>query len=143
MKKFVFTLQKLADVKATEEEQKRIELEELDRKLKEDQNKLNLLNGSFDKQKRDFEQRCESGIGKDHLKNYGDYFNYLNNEIKRQQAAVEESEKATETCRTELLKLINEQKVLDQMREDQLKAYNEEVQKSFDKEIEDFMQSRM
>lgn len=143
MKKFVFTLQKLADVKATEEEQKRIELEELDRKLKEMRNKLNLLNDSFDKQKRDFEQRCEVGIGKDDLKNFGDYFNYLNDEIKRQQALVDEGEKATETCRTELLKLINEQKVLDQMREDQLKAYNEEVQKSFDKEIEDFMQSRM
>lgn len=143
MKKFVFTLQKLADVKATEEEQKRIELDELDRNLKEQQNKLNLLYESFDKQKREYEKQCESGIGKDDLKNFGDYFNYLNEEIKRQQDVVKECDQSVETCRSELLKLINEQKVLDQMREDQLKAYNEEVQKSFDKEIEDFMQSRM
>lgn len=143
MKKFQFTLQKLADVKASEEEKKRIELEELDRKQKEEQNKLNVLVQSFDKQKGDFEKRCETGIGKDDLKNFGDYFNYLNEEIKQQQKVVEECIKATETCRTQLLKLINEQKVLDQMREDQLRAYNEEVQKAFDKEIEDFMQSRM
>lgn len=143
MKKFVFTLQKLADVKASEEEKKRIELEQLDRKVREEQNKLNVLNETFDKQKRDFEKRCETGIGKDDLKNFGDYFHYLNAEIKRQQKFTEECKNKAENCRTQLLKLINEQKVLDQMKEDQLRAYNEEVQKSVDKEIEDFMQSRM
>jgi len=143
MKRFVFTLQKLYDVKVSEEEQKRTELKELDDELKELQINLNVFTDSFDKQKREFEKKCEEGMNKDDLKNFGDYFHYLNGQIKQQEELIADCEERIEECRRQLLKLMNEQKVLDQMREDQLKAYNVDIQKSYDKEIEDFMQSRM
>jgi flagellar export protein FliJ len=143
MKKFVFTLQKLYDVKAAEEEQKRIELKDLDAELADLKNMLKVLTDSFDKQKREFERACEEGLHKDDLKNFGDYFNYLNERIMDQQNRIADCEERIETCRQQLLRLINEQKVLDQMRQDQLQEYNAEAQKSYDKEIEDFMQSRM
>jgi flagellar export protein FliJ len=106
MKKFVFTLQKLYDVKASEEEQKRIQLKELDKELEFLIKKLNDFRDSFDKQKREYKRKCEEGINKDDLKNFGDYFNYLNAQIKQQNGLILDCENRISVCRQELWKLM-------------------------------------
>lgn len=143
MKKFVFTLQRLYEVKEREEEEKRLELGELDKEMEGYLTRLNQLMDSFEEQKKKYNEKCTQGINKIDLKNYGDFFDYLNREMLDQHQKIEECQKKIDVCRQELLKLINEQKVLDKMREEQLIEYNAELQKGFDKEIEDFMQGRM
>ncbi len=143
MKKFRFTLQKLYDVKQTEEEQKRIELQEFERELDSLATRLNELMQVFLKEKEEYNQRCLEGISKIELKNYGDYFEYINEEINAQNELISRCNEKIALCRQELLRLMNEQKVLDRIREEQLQEYYAEQQKDNEKEIEDFMQGRI
>ncbi|HBU12267.1 MAG TPA: hypothetical protein DEB31_05925 [Clostridiales bacterium] len=143
MKKFEFTLQRLQEVKEMEEEQKRAELSGLDKEMAGLLDHQGRLHEMFEAQTSEYNKECKRGIGKADLKSYGDYFEYLNEEMAAQQTLIEECQERINICRQELLKLINEQKVLERMKDEQLAEYNAELQKSFDKEIEDFMQGRL
>ena len=143
MKKFVFSLQKLYDVKESEEEQKRLELKELDKKLDELIHKLNQTVDIFNQQKKKHAIKCKQGIGAFELKSFGDYFQYLIGEIAQLNDFIVQCEEEIDICRQALLKLMNEKKVLDRMRDEQLEAYNVEIAKFNEKEIEDFMQGRL
>lgn len=143
MKKFVFSLQRLYDVKESEEEQKRIELKELDKKLDGLRLRLQDTIDNFNGQKAKYTVKCKKGIHAFDLKNYGDYFRYLIGEIDVIHNLIMNCEAEIVACRQELLKLMNEQKVLDRMREEQLQQYNAEIAKFNEKEIEDFMQGKL
>jgi len=143
MKKFVFSLQKLQDFKENEEKQKRKELEELNKTLDGYKAVLYSLTQNFSKQREQYDKKCKEGIGAIDLKSFGDYFVFLNNEIKQQNNLIANCEAKIEVCKNELVKLMNEQKVLDRMREEQLAEYHIEVQKDSEKSIEDFMQAKV
>ncbi|MGI6152226.1 MAG: flagellar export protein FliJ [Christensenellaceae bacterium] len=142
MKKFVFSLQRLYDVKAADEKQKRLELKELTRILDEHKRNKQELLQKFAQEKEKYDDKSKSGMTRQDLKNFGDYFQYLNEEIDKQNRYIAEWEQKVEICKQELVKLMNEQKALERMREEQLEEYNTELQKSEEKEIEDFMQGR-
>lgn len=143
MKKFVFSLQKLQDFKENEEQQKRRELEELNKTLDGYKAVLYSLIQNFNKQKAQYDKKCREGIGCVDLKSFGDYFVFLNEEIKQQNILIANCEAKIEVCKGELVKLMNEQKVLDRMRGEQLAEYNVELQKDSEKSIEDFMQAKV
>lgn len=142
MKKFVFSLHKLYGVKQSAERQKRLQLKELDKLLNEYKKDLNILEDTFAHQRRQYDKACKRGIGVFDLKNYGDYFLFLTEEMSRQKNLIVGCEAEVERCKQELIKLMNEQKVLNRMREEQLLEYNQELQKDSEKAIEDFMQAR-
>ena len=77
------------------------------------------------------------------VKQYGDYFQYLEREMREQDAAILRLEADMEACKKELIRLINEKNVLDRIRGEQIQEYRKEVQKNDDKMIEDFMQARL
>ena len=143
MKKFVFSLQKLYDVKQTEEEQKRKELKELGKKLDSIKDRLLSLKNTYDAQKAKHAEDCAKGISAAGLQRYGDYFKFLIEESSAQKKRKAECEAQMDVCRQELLKLINEQKVLARMKQEQYEAYMAELAKFNEKEIEDFIQGRI
>ena len=143
MKKFVFTLQKLYDVKQSEEKQKRVELKELGRTLLTYKKQRKANQNIFNKQHGIYDKKCRTGLTMNEVKQYGDYFQYLEREMREQDAAIAKFEADIEICKKGLLRLINEENVLDRMREEQLQEYRKEVQKNDDKMIEDFIQGRL
>ncbi len=143
MKKFVFTLQKLYEVKEKEEDAKRLELAALDKKLSELMDALQDSIDKFNGQKAQYAVKCRKGISTFDLKNYGDYFQFLMKEMKNIRELIARCEVEINLCRGELLKLINERKVLDRMRDEQKIEYNAEMNKFNEKEVEDFMQGRL
>lgn len=143
MKKFVFTLQKLYDVKQSEEKQKRIELKEMGRSLTAFRKQRKANQSVFDRQHGIYEKKCKSGMTMNEVKQYGDYFQYLEREMREQDAAILRLEADMEACKKELIRLINEKNVLDRIRGEQIQEYRKEVQKNDDKMIEDFMQARL
>ena len=142
MKRFQFTLQKLYDVKQSEEKKKRVQLKELNRNLLNYQKQLMANQSLFGRQRSAYEKKCRLGMEMREVKQYGDYLQYLEREMRRQGNVIASCEKSIEDCKSGLLKLINEQHVLDRMREEQYHDYLKEVQKSDDRMIEDFMQTR-
>jgi flagellar export protein FliJ len=143
MKRFVFTLQKLYDVKEAQEDEKRKELKGLDKKLDELAARLRRMADTFENQKRKYAAAGRRGLSVFDVKNYGDYFQFLIGEMAEVNGLILECEAEIDRCRQELLKLINEQKVLERMRGEQLEAYHAEIAKFNEKEIEDFMQGRL
>ncbi len=142
MKKFVFTLQRLRDVKEMQEKQKRVELEELLRNLEIYQRQRDANQKLFDRQYQAFESKCVAGLGMIEAKQYNEFLQYLEKEMRTQDTVIASCQSSIDLCRAQLLKLINESNVLDRMKEEQYRKYLKEVQKNDDRMIEDFMQAR-
>ncbi len=143
MKKFIFTLQRLYDVKQSEEKQKRLELEELEKNLRNYEKQRDANQALFKKQYNSYEKKCREGMEAREVKQYGEFFQYLEKEIRMQETVIASCRQSIESCRTALLKLINEENVLDRMKDEQYQDYMKDVQKDQDKLIEDFMQARL
>lgn len=143
MKKFVFTLQKLYDVKVSEEKQQRTQLRELERNLENYRKQKQASRNLYDKEHAVYEKKCRTGMSMFEVQRYGDFFQYLEKEMRQQENIIQSCLKSIEDCRAKLVKLINEQQVLDRMREEQKADYMKEVAKDEDKTIEDFMQARI
>ena len=142
MKRFRFTLQKLYDVKQSEEKRQRARLKELTQNLLNYSTQLKANRSIFDAQQSIYREKCKAGMEMREVRQFGDYLQYLEKEMRRQKNVIASCEKSIGECRSGLLKLINEQHVLERMREEQYIAYMKEVQKSDDRMIEDFMQAR-
>lgn len=143
MKKFVFSLQQLYDVKTSEESDARNRLagflkerDRLEKLIAENKRR-------YDEQLETYSRECENGINGLKLRGYGEFFDYLLGERKRLQAYLSQCEQRVGECQARLLRLMNEKKVLDRMREEQLEEYRREVRRDEDKALEDFMSSGM
>lgn len=143
MKKFVFTLQRLYDVKEMEEQQKQAQLRDLERNLHNYKMQKEANRKLYDREHAVYDKKCQTGMSMFEVQRYGDYFQYLEKEMRQQERVIQSVQANIQACRDGLLKIINEKNVLDRMREDQLEEYKKEVAKDEDKTIEDFMQSRM
>lgn len=143
MKKFVFTLQRLYDVKEMEEQQKQAQLRDLERNLHNYKMQKEANRKLYDREHAVYDKKCQTGMSMFEVQRYGDYFQYLEKEMRQQERVIQSIQSNIDACRDGLLKIINEKNVLDRMREDQLEEYKKEVAKDEDKTIEDFMQSRM
>ena len=143
MKKFVFTLQRLYDVKKISEDQLLIEQERINKKLKKLQDNKDQMVIRFYEEKECYEKDCRRGIPVSGMQSYGEYFDFLMKAIKKQDALITECQQEKEKCTQLLLTLMNEMKVLEKIKEEQFIEYNKELQKNDDKMLEDFLCGRM
>lgn len=143
MKKFVFTLQKLYDVKASEEKAQRARLKELEKNLETYQRQRDANQRLYDREQAAYQKKAKEGMSVFEVQRYGDFFQYLEKEMRQQDQVIQSAKKSIDDCRDGLVKLINEQNVLDRLREDQRQEYLKEVAKEDDKTIEDFLQARL
>lgn len=142
MKKFVFTLHKLYDVKQSEENQKRVELKGLDKVMTGLQTQRVDMQQTYDGQQAVYCRKCKTGMSMTEVKMFGEYFQYLSVEMSRKDREIADCNIKIEECRKQLARMMNEQKVLERMREEQLEEYKAKIQKDNDKLIEDFMQAK-
>lgn len=143
MKKFVFTLQKLYDVKVSEEKQQRTQLRELERNLENYQRQKQANRNLYDREHAAYQKKCQTGMSMFEVQRYGDFFQYLEKEMRQQENIIQACQASIEQCRAGIVKLINEQHILDRMRDEQKAEYMKEVAKDEDKALEDFLQSQV
>lgn len=143
MKKFAFTLQRLYDVKESEEKQRQAQLRDLERNLDNYKKQKEANRRLYEREHAVYDKKCKTGMSMFEVQRYGDYFQYLEKEMKQQEIVIQSCQKNIDTVRANLLKLINEKNVLDRMRDEQYQEYLREVEKDNDKMIEDFLQARV
>ena len=143
MKKFQFTLQKLYDVKVSEEKQMRTQLRELEQNLDNYIRQKQANRNLYDREHAIYQEKSKTGKSMFEVQRYGDFFQYLEKEMRQQENVIQACRHSIEQCRAALVKLINEQQVLDRMREDQYAEYKKEAAKEEDKVLEDFLQARV
>jgi flagellar FliJ protein len=143
MKKFVFTLQRLYDVKKISEDQLLIEQDQINKRLNELQDKKDQMICRFNDEKESYHADCARGIHASGVQSYGEYFDFLMKAVKKQDGFISECLKEKERCTEQLLKLMNELKVLEKIKDEQFSEYNKELQKNDDKMLEDFLCGRM
>lgn len=143
MKKFTFSLQRLYDVKESEKKQKEAQLRDLERSLDNYRRQKEANRKLYDREHAVYDKKCRTGMSMFEVQRYGDYFQYLEKEMRQQERIIQSVQANIETCKQGIIKLINEEGVLDRMREEQYAEYRKEVAKDEDKTIEDFIQSRL
>ena len=143
MRKFVFTLQKLYDVKSSAESEERNRLAGLLKEREAIERELEKNRSVYEQQMEAYIDDCRKGMNGVKLKGYGAYFDYLIADKKRVEGLRIQCEKRVSDCQKRLIKLMNEKRVLDRIRDEQLQEYRKEVQRDEEKALEDFMSAGM
>jgi flagellar FliJ protein len=126
-KAFNFSLQKVLDVRKHAEDQRSIELNNSQRKLQKDQQKLNQLNNNKQKVLKNDSHKSASPveISLMEIKVTNQYIEQINNEIVLQKAQIQRSSKKVEKNRKELLDAVKDKKVVELLKD----RYSEKYKK--------------
>ena len=143
MKKFVFTLQTLLNVKATLEKQKKAELAEQNKIIMRLEDELAAMYARLDAVIKEYSAKMEAGgMSPGDAAAYGSGFRAMYDRIQRQHEKIERAVKAREQMQDELAVLLGERKALENLRQRQFMEYVEETKREDAKMLDDFMSSK-
>lgn len=143
MKKFEFTLQRLYEVKKITENQLMREQEHINKKLMDIENEKDAMVFKFSHERELYELDCKKGIHAAQMQKYGEYFDYVMEFLKKLDERIKVCQAEKEKLTQQLVKIMNELKVLEKIKVEQFSEYNKELQKNDDKMLEDFLCGRM
>ncbi|MEI6102276.1 MAG: flagellar FliJ family protein, partial [Eubacteriales bacterium] len=86
---------------------------------------------------------CKKGIHAAEMQTYGEYFDYLMESLKKLNQKIKGCQAEKDKLTQQLVKIMNELKVLEKIKQEQFSEYNKELQKNDDKMLEDFLCGRM
>lgn len=139
MKKFVFQLQSLYDVKQTLETQQKNQLKQIEARLAKLREELEILQASFAKSRDEYRTETVTGIQADKLRWYGAYFDLLNKSITAQKEKIAQAEEQRKKCVEALVEIMKEVKSLEKLKEKQYEEYLKEVKNEEEKAIGDMI----
>ncbi len=143
MKKFVFTLEKVLNVKNQLHEVKRNELMQLQLQLNNILEAIDENQREFDKYNLDVNQKMQGGTSSADIEAYKQYFNFLNEKEKKLQLEQQETEQRITDKQQEIIEIKTEISGLEKLREKQLAEYNKALQKQQELEIEEFLNEKI
>lgn len=143
MKKFVFTLEKVLNVKNQLHEVKRNELMQLQMQLNNILDAIDENQREFDKYNLDVNQKMQSGTSSADIEAYKNYFNFLNEKEKRLQLEQQEAEQRIADKQQEIIEIKTEISGLEKLKEKQFAEYNKALQKQQELEIEEFLNEKI
>ncbi len=143
MKKFVFSLQKPYEIKKSSRDNL---FSQRDRMKKQ----LDALHASKEKMLRSMKEQgillgteCRTGTQASLLFSYSGFIAGALSDIKKQEKQIKELLIKMEENTEKLMKIINEIKVMERIRDEQMQEYNKELRKNDDKMLEDFLCGRI
>jgi flagellar export protein FliJ len=139
MKKFSFSLQPLLKVKGIQEKQKKAELAEIQRLLAELYAQQAELNRQFDDSRLRYGRDMRNGMPLPQMAWHVNYADYLQAQLKALLLRIAETEQKKEIKQTELLALRKELRTIDKLRDEQYRAYLQEVLKEEEKVLGDLI----
>jgi flagellar export protein FliJ len=139
MKKFVFSLSALFDVKKTAKDKLRAEFAAAEAMLQAAVRKKESLEKALDDKTAEYEQKAKKGLTVSDIGGYALYFEELQGQIKAAARDVDKAQKETNIKRNELIGVFKEIKVLEKLYEKQYREYLIEEGKSETKAVEDIL----
>lgn len=139
MKKFVFSLEKVLNVKQQMLEVKKNEILQLQMKIKEIENEEDNIKLEFNDYDKRMKGELEKGTSPQNVMTYKVYFNSL---IRREKELAKEKERYRELIRQqqeELVKLKSEISGLEKLKEKQRVEYDKLVRKTQERDIEEYI----
>jgi flagellar protein FliJ len=139
MKKFVFSLSALYEVKKTQKDKLQTEFAAAEAAYRAAAEKKTSLENTLAEKKNEFEVKASTGMTVSDLRGYAFYFEEMQEYIK---AAASEADKALREAnhkRSELVSIFKEIKVLEKLQEKQYSEYLKDLEKSETKAVEDII----
>lgn len=139
MKKFVFSLEKVLNVKQQMLEVKKNEILQLQMKIKEIENEEDNIKLEFNDYDKQMKGELEKGTSPQNVMTYKVYFNSL---IRREKELAKEKERYKEIImqhQEELVKLKSEISGLEKLKEKQRAEYDKLVRKTQERDIEEYI----
>lgn len=139
MKKFVFSLGKVLNVKQQMLEVKKNEILQLQMKIKEIENEEDNIKLEFNEYDKQMKGELEKGTSPQNVMTYKVYFNSL---IRREKELAKEKERYKEIImqhQEELVKLKSEISGLEKLKEKQRAEYDKLVRKTQERDIEEYI----
>ena len=143
MRKFVFTLQTLLNVKATLEKQKKTELAAQNLLIARLEDELAAMYARLDAAIAEYNAKMEAGgMSPGDAAAYGSGFRAMYDRIHEQHEKIESAERVRERMQRELTELLGERKMRENLRQKQFMEYMEELRREEAKAVDDYMSSK-
>ncbi|MDL2217435.1 flagellar export protein FliJ [Christensenellaceae bacterium OttesenSCG-928-M15] len=139
MKKFVFTNERYMGIKSDEYDALKRTLQNVDKNIELVLMEMRALEHRFDTERVTYNKACTDGVRVEQLRTYQWFFPYLLEEQKKLAIKLQQLEEERRRLRDQLVKLHNELKVLEKMKEEQYAAYLKEVANDEAKELDSFL----
>ncbi len=139
MKKFVFTLNALYEVKKTQRDKIQAEYAAAEAAYRAAVEKKDTLEKTLDEKKEEHEIKARNGMTVGDLLGYDNYFEELQGRIKAASNEVDRALRAVNQKRNELVTIFKEIKVLEKLYEKQYGEYLKELEKSETKAVDDIL----
>ena len=139
MKKFVFTLQALLNLKQSQEKQERNSLAALTVRLNQLLAEREDMLGRRQRASEAYGERLASGMRAAETQQYTSYFRMMKDLLAEQDRRIEAARAETEECRRRLVEVLREIHMLENLREKQYQQYQQEMQIEQEKTIGDFV----
>ena len=143
MKKFVFTLEKVLNVKNQLHEVKKNELMQLQLQLRNILDDIDATRKEFDKYNYDVNNIMQNGTTSASIETYKQYFKVLDNREKQLQDDQFRVEQAIYEKQQEIVEIKTEISGLEKLKEKQLAEYNKALQKEQERQIEEFLNEKI
>lgn len=142
MKKFKFALQPMLNVRLSLEKQQKADLAKARQHQLDCQQTLARMEQEFDDANENYKHMASVGTDPTNLATYARYFDYMMDVIAEQQEIVHKAAEAVAKCQSQLIKTMQDRKMLEKLRETQMEQYRQYVQAETDKEIGDMVSYR-
>lgn len=139
MKRFRFTLEALERVKNSEKTQQETLLVNTQRRLDALCDRMEELREAFRTHSLRFARRLDRGVSGEEIREYNNYSTYLRESMEQLGQKIRETTKERDACRDALVRIMQELRTLDKLRNQQFKKYLEEVRREEEKSIGDFV----
>lgn len=139
MAAYKFKLQKLLDYKISVEEEKRNQLSLAIKRLEEEKAKLEAAKQKQNEMDKLFKEKTSEGMYVNELKLLANYIDYYKRSTKRQMINVKMAEDYLSTCREELVKAVQEKKMMEKLKEIDYGKYLYNEQKKEEKLVDDLV----
>ncbi len=134
-----FKLQRLLDVREMIEEEKKTEMGNAVQRLENEKRELIRLNHERENMSREFGVKAEKGTTVWKLQEMAGYIEYFKKAEKLQRLRIKMAENYLEKCREELIKASQEKKMIEKLKEIDLKKYLYEEQLKEAKIVDDLI----
>ena len=136
---YKFKMQKLLDYKMSIEEEKKNELSLAIKRLEDEKSKLEELKQKQNEMNNSFQEKTSCGMAVNELKLLANYIDYYKRSIKEQRIKIKMAEDYLSTCREELIKAIQEKKMMEKLKEIDYRKYLYSEQKKEEKLVDDLV----
>ncbi|MCX7710687.1 MAG: flagellar export protein FliJ [Clostridia bacterium] len=126
MAKFVFKFQPLLDLKTQMEDSLKNELGKAIQKLEQEKEVLRTMETEREECIRQFNEKSSQGIVVERLKEYNLYISHLKERMEKQKENIKAAQKNVDKVREQLIKVVQERKMLDKLKEKKLEEYKKE-----------------